>query len=274
MQYTDDDATQTNVCFERIRQINKPTSKPKQHPQSPKDATPSTASSTSTNKRKRRSTELTSMTLEEAEALRSTKSPRKKNSRATDDDDDTAGMEYVPKPNELKVATKMGLPEGWAVDVKPNSRYTFRSPDGELILKSKKAVFRHLGLPLPAHGSSPLDNDDDGNDNDNDNDGSIKKFKKKDTAIIEEGDPPWRTSDHALLGRRVEYSFEDGIKGEGTCTGWISETDVDADGNPGFVSEKSNKPARLFHVTMDVDCPVTSQDFEEFEMEKFMIDNN
>lgn len=186
----------------------------------------------------------------------------------------------------------MGLPEGWAVNIKPNSRFTFRSPDNKLKFKSKKAVFHHLGLPPPKHGLNPLltggsYDEEEEEDNVEENDtvetkvkqNKKKKSKKKDheeegedPIAIEDGDPPWRTSSHKYLGRRVKYVFPDGLVGYGTCTGWISDKDVDKENNPGFVSERTNKPACLFHVTMDSDCPVSAQDFEDFEMEDILLD--
>lgn len=60
---------------------------------------------------------------------------------------------------------------------------------------------------------------------------------------------------------------------EGTVVGWISETDVDSAGDPGFVSDKTGKPARLFHVTFPEDAHhqyasllIQSQDLEEYEV--------
>lgn len=100
-----------------------------------------------------------------------------------------------------------------------------------------------------------------------------KKSKGNNPMPIEEGDPPWRTNGHAYLGKRIEYHFPDGVIGKGICTGWIAAKDVDKDGQPGFVSERTNKPACLFHVTMDEDCQVESQDFEGYEMEEIFIDD-
>ena len=204
---------------------------------------------------------------------------------------------YIPDTTELNLASKFGLPEGWAASVKPNSRFLFKSPDGEMRFKSKKAVFEYLGLPMPKHGHNPLVDDDDmdvdmdaddndgDNDNDDDDDESSSDTEGKETKVAEsetqndegndpiaaEDDPPWRTSDHKFIGRRVQYTFLDGIHGKGTITGWISDTDVDKAGDPGFVSEKNNKPACLFHVTMDSDCPVASQDFEEYEVDEILV---
>jgi hypothetical protein len=49
--------------------------------------------------------------------------------------------------------------------------------------------------------------------------------------------------------------------------GWISETDVDSEGNPGFVSSTTDKPAKLFHAVFDE----FEQDFEEWELEECLL---
>lgn len=85
-------------------------------------------------------------------------------------------------------------------------------------------------------------------------------------AIIDEGDPPWRTGGHPLIGRWVRYARK---RADGKVVGWISETDVDSKGNPGFISTKTGVPANLFHVKFDD----FEQDFEQFEVEKILIDD-
>ncbi|KAL7504745.1 hypothetical protein ACHAXN_002322 [Cyclotella atomus] len=85
--------------------------------------------------------------------------------------------------------------------------------------------------------------------------------------VIDEGDPPWRTTGHVLLGRSAMLPRK---KIMGKVVGWISETDVDSKGNPGFVSTKTGQPACLFHVATD-DCEY-EQDFEQFELERILID--
>jgi hypothetical protein len=341
VQFTLDEATQTNVCLERMRVI-KSTKKPKGKG---KKGTPAKNSSTSkgnststgTASRKRKSTVMTSTTIDDddtdvtnsadsdgnskntnpakkaktknttpkkgqtkAKAKPTTPKskgktkakalPKSMTKSATKNKRSSYGsIGYIPDTTELNLASKFGLPEGWAASVKPNSRFLFKSPDGEMRFKSKKAVFEHLGLPMPKHGHNPLVDDDDmdidmdGDDNDDesssDTEGKETKVAESKTQNDEEGndpiaaedDPPWRTSDHKFIGRRVQYTFLDGIHGKGTITGWISDKDVDSAGDPGFVSEKTNKPACLFHVTMDLDCPVASQDFEEYEVDEILI---
>lgn len=57
------------------------------------------------------------------------------------------------------------------------------------------------------------------------------------------------------------------------------KTDVDKEGNPGFVSETSGEPADLFHVVFpeDKNHPysahlLTSQDIEEFEVLESLLE--
>ena len=107
-----------------------------------------------------------------------------------------------------------------------------------------------------------------------------KKKKKAPKKAVEEepeeadgdpsDDPPWRTDGHGHIGRRVRWAPPAGLGGgtagaevEGTVTGWISEADKDSEGNPGFVSERTGRPASLFHAEFDE----FDQDFEEWELE-------
>lgn len=61
--------------------------------------------------------------------------------------------------------------------------------------------------------------------------------------------------------------------------GWISETDVDKAGAPGFVSEATGKPARLYHVVFPEDphhqyasLLIQTQDLEEYELLESLVD--
>jgi len=80
----------------------------------------------------------------------------------------------------------------------------------------------------------------------------------------EGGDPPWRPNGHRFIGQTVKVGDEGGCGQLGTIVGWIADTDVDMEGNPGFVSERTGKPACLFNVEFSDD---TSQDFEEDELQ-------
>jgi hypothetical protein len=64
----------------------------------------------------------------------------------------------------------------------------------------------------------------------------------------------------------------------GTVVGWISESDVDKAGEPGFVSERTGKPACLYHVKFPEDTHhqyasllVQTQDLEEYELLECLI---
>ncbi|KAL3788314.1 hypothetical protein ACHAW5_003667 [Stephanodiscus triporus] len=78
-----------------------------------------------------------------------------------------------------------------------------------------------------------------------------------DDIALDEGDPPWRTDGHEYLSRKLKFNQK-----IGTVVGWIAETDVDSEGNPGFVCSKTGVPARLFHAMFDDFV----QDFEEWEL--------
>ena len=91
---------------------------------------------------------------------------------------------------------------------------------------------------------------------------------------LDEGDPPWRTTGHDYLLREImwtppsEEGGEDNIPVSGTVVAFIADTDVDSEGNPGFISEKTGKPANLFHVIFDE----FDQDFEEWEIEECFVE--
>lgn len=145
-------------------------------------------------------------------------------------------------------AEKLGFREGWEAFSIGGNRWKIVSPDGDAFTSKKKA--------LEAYQESLL---------------------AKDAG----GDPPWRTTGHDYLGRSVLWTTEHKVSARrkvtieqvGKITGWIGETDVDKAGEPGFVSEKTGKPAQLFHVEFDDDpyhqyasLLVSSQDLEEYEV--------
>ena len=88
-------------------------------------------------------------------------------------------------------------------------------------------------------------------------------------------DPPWRTCGHDFLSRRVCWTPRRG-RGRrcqpavGRVIGWISKSDVDSGGRPGFVSSKTGQPADLFHVEFQD----YEQDFEEYELNEIWIDDD
>lgn len=154
----------------------------------------------------------------------------------------------------LAAAASIGLVEGgWKAYVDGHHKWKIEAPDGT-VYRSKKAA-------LEAYAQ-------------------LYKLPQEEE-LVEEGDPPWRTTGHDYLGRHVEFvqhhqvSARRSVRVEqiGTVTGWISESDVDKAGEPGFVSEKTGAPAALFHVVFP-DEPnhpyssmlVQSQDLEEYEL--------
>jgi hypothetical protein len=144
----------------------------------------------------------------------------------------------------------MGLPAEWEA-TRNGKKYVFTSPDG-LTFRSKKAAMDHVR-----------------------------------ETMAEGEDPPWRTAGHELVGRRIIMEHSHTLSGKrsitvdqiGQITGWISETDTDRNGEPGYMSEDTNEPASLFHIDFE-DSPghpyfkylVDSQDMEEDEVRKWLIE--
>mmetsp|Transcript_6540 Transcript_6540/g.7331 ORF Transcript_6540/g.7331 Transcript_6540/m.7331 type:complete len:413 (-) Transcript_6540:119-1357(-) len=277
VRYTVDDATQTNVCQDKIRKIKskkKPkkrkstasttaTSTPKSHEKSKRNKKKE-IKKTASKKRKYKTDENERNSEEEDVPVEAPKKKRAKQTKLT---------QYIPNTSELHTASKMGLPEGWTAKVRSGSRYVIKSPDGKQKFTSKKLAFQHLGLPIPKHVHDHLDDDDEEEDGDEFHEVhmNINEEDVENAINIEDGDPPWRTSNHKYLGRKVEYTFPDGIIGKGKVIGWISDKDVDKNGNPGFVSENTGKAACLFHVQMDNDCSIESQDLEGYEVEEVLL---
>uniref|UniRef100_A0A7S2UMU6 Tudor domain-containing protein n=1 Tax=Attheya septentrionalis TaxID=420275 RepID=A0A7S2UMU6_9STRA len=165
--------------------------------------------------------------------------------------------------NELELAAEFGLPEGWIAVAQSNSKFSIQSPCRKQKFRSKKAAFEFLGMKAP----------------------SSRKKQPKQEAEVEEGDPPWRTTGHELLGQkvRVQNATETGdVVQIGTVKWWISKTDVDKEGEAGFLSESTGKPASLFHVIFDESDPTQDakykdfllefQDMEEYEVRECLIE--
>jgi hypothetical protein len=151
------------------------------------------------------------------------------------------------------VASTLGLEKGWKAYSAGYNRWKITSPDGE-IYKSKKAA--------------------------------LDAIAAKSQAAIDEGDPPWRTTDSEYLGRQVKWVTKYNASARrvvdleqvGTVTGWISETDTDKDGQPGFVSDLTGKPAKLYHIRFNEDVKhvyfshlLLEQDLEEWELLQNLI---
>lgn len=221
-------------------------------------------------KKKAKSTSRKRRTKSESDETPKRKAGRpkgSKNKRATA----AQKSEYAPTPDEVELATEIGLPNGWGASKKERKPFGFKwsikSPDGKAF-DSKKKAFAHAGCDMPGGQT---------------NVGRPRKRKSADMeeevetadqpVVVDEGDPPWRTSDHAFLTRRVRWTppaenvdlpHEAAV---GRVVGWISETDVDSEGNPGFESSRTGQPACLFHVVFDD----FEQDFEEWELEEIFI---
>lgn len=179
-------------------------------------------------------------------------------------------------PEDLELAREIGLPDGWTARVKKNSNYTIYSPSGSNRFTSKKAAFAFLGDEAPpakkkartagrSRKAAKVVNKD------------LMEEEEEEGVVeeaddIEEGDPPWRLEGHEFLQRRVRFEREGGTGQFGTIIGWIADTDVDKEGEPGFISDMTGKPACLFHVKFDEEelaeggeDHVASQDLEEYE---------
>ena len=241
--YHADDAEQSNVREDYIRATHK-TKKKKQ----PKTSRKKQLNSAASEEKQRR------------------KPGRPKGSKSKNID----SKEYTPE--EIALAGDLGLPEGWGASKRERKRgdfkWTIMSPDGRTY-DSKKKAFAAAGLDIP---------------NETHKNGKGRKRKTPDMedaeespateTIVDEGDPPWRTTDHPYLSRRVRWTPpEDNPDlpheiSVGKVVGWISETDVDSEGNPGFESSRTGEPAPLFHVMFDD----FEQDFEEWELVEIFLD--
>lgn len=150
-------------------------------------------------------------------------------------------------------AAAQGFGEGWMAYSVGNNKWKIVSPSGESF-KSKKAA--------------------------------LEAFHAENKVAADEGDPPWRTVDNEYLGKRVKWVTHHkasarrtvALEQIGTAIGWISETDVDKEGNPGFVSDQTGKPARLYHVKFEEDPHhafsshmLSEQDLEEWELKQCLI---
>eukprot|EP00980_Cylindrotheca_fusiformis_P029189 scaffold22748_cov182-Cylindrotheca_fusiformis.AAC.3 len=171
--------------------------------------------------------------------------------------DEVAEEDIRPGEDPSTLAVELGFTADWKASRK-GARYILTSPTGERFTTKKAAM---------------------------------KFFKEEqDVQVVEEqdvGDPPWRLEGHEWIGRRVHWTSFHKVSGSrkvkveqvGTIEGYIDKTDVDKEGNPGFISEITGKPADLFHVVFPEDnhhpypshC-LSAQDLEEQEVEKSLIE--
>jgi hypothetical protein len=173
--------------------------------------------------------------------------------------------EDLIKPREEKVvkdpsqtAVELGLGADWEAVESGGKRWKITDPEG-VSYKSKAAALKAYKIALTSEKE------------------------------MEGGDPPFRTVGNEYIGRRVVWTHNHSVSARrtvavdqvGKVTGYISETDVDQSGEPGFVSERTGKPAKLFHVVFDDDPShpyvsylVQSQDLEEYEISECVVEED
>ena len=165
------------------------------------------------------------------------------------------------KVDPQDLALQLGFSQGWLAEKKGHNRYTITDPNGTVYHSKAKALRALEGGITPSTTSRTND----------------------------EGDPPWRTTGHVLLGRLVRRQAEHAVTARrtvtitqtGRVTGWIAATDVDRAGNAGYVSEATGQPAALFHVQYDEteasnhpypSYLVDGQDLEEAEVQEMLME--
>ena len=245
--YHVDDAVQNNIREEKIRATKKTQSKKmkaaqqqaKKKKSSNKSVLENIDDKITTPKKKKkkagRPKGSSGTKASVAAAATTKKSPKKKKKK----------VEYTSE--QLAAAKDAGLPRGWAVIKEGDYSHIMKDPEGKTY-KTKKAAF-NAAYPETTSGRKRKA-------------ATVEEEVVEEEVVVDEGDPPWRTTGHKYLSRQVLYSGN-----TGTVTGWISETDVDSNGEPGFVSSETGKPARLFHAIFDD----FEQDFEEFELEECLV---
>lgn len=249
MHYHADDAEQSNVREEYIRATHKTKQKKK---------------AVKTSKKKQAKAESIS------ETPKSKRKPGRPKGAKNKSPPKVTIEEFTSE--ELALASELGLPDGWGASKKERKRgdfkWTFKSPDGQTF-DSKKKAFAAAGAEMTDAPKSKR-----GRKRKATQEEEVEAETMADPAIVDEGDPPWRTTDHTFLSRRVRWTppvdnldlpHEPVV---GTIVGWISDTDVDSEGNPGFESSTTGLPACLFHVVFDD----FEQDFEEWELKEIFLD--
>lgn len=174
--------------------------------------------------------------------------------------DEIEEHEIRPAEDPSALAVQLGFSNDWKASRK-GARYVLTAPTGEKFT-SKNAAIKF-----------------------------IKKQQETKAQIQEQeedvGDPPWRTTGHEWIGRRVTWESSHRVSGTrevkveqvGTIEGFIKSTDLDKEGNPGFISESTGTPASLFHVVF-ADEPhhlyasflLRSQDLEEHEVQENLLE--
>jgi hypothetical protein len=174
---------------------------------------------------------------------------------------EVAEEDIQPRDDPSVLAVELGFPDDWKATRK-GARYILQAPTGEKFT-TKKAAMKFL------KASSTPEKD--------------PKHQESEDA----GDPPWRTEGHELLGRSILWTVTHKVSGTrrikveqiGAIEGFIASTDLDKEGNPGFVSDMTGKPADLFNVVFkdDPNHPyahhlLASQDLEEHEVRDALIE--
>mmetsp|Transcript_3132 Transcript_3132/g.8480 ORF Transcript_3132/g.8480 Transcript_3132/m.8480 type:complete len:386 (-) Transcript_3132:451-1608(-) len=157
--------------------------------------------------------------------------------------DEIAEEDIRPGEDPSELAVSLGFDASWSATRK-GSRFVIAAPCGT-VFQSKKAALKHFrDLARKAAGDTA---------------GGTKKRKADEKAVEDTGDPPWRFEGHDLIGRKIAWTFQHRASARrqitidqiGLIEGYIDESDTDKGGNPGYISEKTGKPANLFHIVFD-----------------------
>jgi len=211
-----------------------------------------------------------------------TKRPKKKN----DDDfyysviyhgddatqDEIAEEDVRPGEDPSELAVSLGLDATWGASRK-GSRFVIVAPCGK-VFQSKKAATKHFRDLARASAEASSSSTT-----------TTKKRKAGDKSATkpqeDAGDPPWRREGHDLIERKILWTFKHkasarrliAIEQVGVIEGYIDESDTDKAGSPGYVSEKTGKPANLFHVVFDDDPghPYAQYLLQHTDLEEFEI---
>ena len=127
--------------------------------------------------------------------------------------DEVVEEDIKPGADPSVLAVELGFTDEWKA-TKKGSRYTITAPDG-WSFTSKTAALKYM---KKLRG-----------------DGSTKKKHKKEEVVDTTEDPPWRTSGHPLIGRKIMWSSEYKasatrrikIEQEGTIVAYIDAGDKD-----------------------------------------------
>lgn len=174
--------------------------------------------------------------------------------------DDIAEIDLRPGEDPSELAVSLGFDATWSA-TRNGSRFVIQAPCGT-VFPSKKAALKHFKELK----------------------GETDNKKRKAEEVEDEGDPPWRREGHELIGRKIVWTFQHKasarrqitIEQIGLIEGYIDESDTDKAGEPGYVSEKTGKPASLFHVTFEDNPghPYAQYLLDETDVEEFEILDN